>query len=79
MGTTVGITVTLLFVAALAFFFCRSKRKTRGPLPETNPNEYPTHLDEGPDGPHELLASTGEQELQASLNYHELPIERLQK
>lgn len=79
IGATVGVTVSVVSVAALAFFFCGSKRKTRGPLPETRQNEYPTQLHNGPDRPHELLASTGEQELLGSLNYHELPADSRHK
>lgn len=74
IGSTVGVTVPLLSVAALAFFFRRRKQKTKEPLPESNPNELARYLEIGPDRPHEHLASTGERELQASLSYHELPV-----
>ena len=75
IGVTVGITTPLLSVAVLGFLRYRSKRKNRGPPLEINTNEYATDLNKCPDGQHELLASTGEQELQASLNYQELPVD----
>lgn len=79
IGAAVGVTASLFSAAALAFvfFFC-SRRKTKESLPElpeSSRNEYSTHFVNSLDRPSELPASTVSQEMQASLNYHELSVD----